>query len=421
MGLPGTLPVLNEKAIEEAIKVAKALSANISNISYFFRKNYFYPDLAKNFQITQYDKAGGIPFATGGYLKLSNGRKVRIRRIQLEEDPGRIYYEAGIQEARYSLIDYNRHGIALIEIVTEPDIREPREAREFLEKLSGILEELGVPVGEYEGAIRCDANISLMEGARVEVKNITGFSAVEKALSYEITRQRNLIKRGIKVERETRHWDERRRITTSLRKKEMEEDYRYFPEPDLPPLTIGKDVLERIEGIIKPIEEVVRDYVKKYGIEEVVAERIARDRRLRALFNRSVKDRPDLARHLASLLANEVPFLMKRREIELPSDTKGLLIVAEAKRDGLDRDEILRLLDNWLHGREVIYRKVAALREADLEGIVKKVIERNPKVVKDVKKNPKALNYLMGLALKEVKGVVDKKKLFDLLRKSLGL
>ena len=132
MGLPGTLPVLNEKAIEEAIKVAKALSANISNISYFFRKNYFYPDLAKNFQITQYDKAGGIPFATGGYLKLSNGRKVRIRRIQLEEDPGRIYYEAGIQEARYSLIDYNRHGIALIEIVTEPDIREPREAREFL-------------------------------------------------------------------------------------------------------------------------------------------------------------------------------------------------------------------------------------------------------------------------------------------------
>ncbi len=421
MGLPGTLPVLNEKAIEEAIKVAKALSANISNVSYFFRKNYFYPDLAKNFQITQYDKAGGIPFATGGYLKLSNGRKIRIRRMQLEEDPGRIYYETGIQEARYSLIDYNRHGVALIEIVTEPDIREPKEAREFLEKLSGILEELGIPVGEYEGAIRCDANISLREGTRVEVKNITGFSAVEKALSYEITRQRNLIKRGIKVERETRHWDERRRITTSLRKKEMEEDYRYFPEPDLPPLTIGREVLERIEGIIKPIEEIVRDYVKKYGVEEVVAERIARDRRLRALFDRGVKDRPDLARHLASLLANEVPFLIKRREIELPNDTKGLLIVAEAKRDGLGRDEILRLLDNWLHGRKVIYRKVAVLKEADLEDIVRKVIEGNPKVVEDAKKNPKALNYLMGLALKEAKGIIDKKKLFDLLRKSLGL
>jgi aspartyl-tRNA(Asn)/glutamyl-tRNA(Gln) amidotransferase subunit B len=163
MGMPGTLPVLNERALEDAIMVALALDSEISERTLFFRKNYFYPDMPKNFQISQYDKAGGVPLALGGCIQI-NGKKVRIRRIQLEEDPGKLSYEGTIESSNYTLVDYNRAGIALIEIVTEPDIETPKEARLFLEKLRSILEHLGVSDGSLEGSMRCDANISLKGG-----------------------------------------------------------------------------------------------------------------------------------------------------------------------------------------------------------------------------------------------------------------
>ena len=419
LGLPGTLPVLNEKAVEEAAKIALALSAKINPTSYFFRKNYFYPDLAKNFQITQYDKAGGLPLAVGGYLRLSNGKKVRISRMHLEEDPGRIYYEAGMQEARYSLIDYNRHGVALVEIVTEPDIETPKEAREFLERLASLLEDLGIPVSEYEGAIRCDANISLKGGSRVEVKNITGFSAVEKALMYEITRQNNLLKRGIKVVRETRHWDERRRITISLRKKEVEEEYRYFPEPDLPPLSIGEGLIRKLMSRLeKPAEDAAEEYEKLYGIDRTIGLRIAKEKRLRRLFEGAVRKAPEMARPLAALLANEVVFLMKRREVgELPEDVDGLLEVAKARAEGVDREEIMKMLEGWIEGRAVKYERMEA--KIDLEALVEEVFSENPKAVEEALRNPKAINYLMGLAVKKAEKGVDKRELFAKIREAL--
>ncbi|MCP8305136.1 MAG: Asp-tRNA(Asn)/Glu-tRNA(Gln) amidotransferase subunit GatB, partial [archaeon] len=246
MGMPGTLPVLNEKALEDATMVAIALNSNISDRMLFFRKNYFYPDMPKNFQISQYDKAGGVPFSLGGYIQIDK-KKIRIRRIQIEEDPGKLSYEGTIESSPSTLVDYNRAGIALIEIVTEPDIRSPKEARLFLEKLRSILEHLGVSDGSLEGAMRCDANISLKGGRRVEIKNISSFKEVERALNFEITRQKSFIERRIAVGQETRHWDEVRRITVSLRSKEEEQDYRYFPEPDLVPVTISKDHVREVK------------------------------------------------------------------------------------------------------------------------------------------------------------------------------
>lgn len=412
LGLPGTLPVLNEKAVEEAAKIALALSAKINPVSYFFRKNYFYPDMAKNFQITQYDKAGGLPFAVGGYLRLSSGKKVEISRINLEEDPGRIYYEGGMQRARYSLIDYNRHGIALVEIVTEPDMETPKEAREFLEKLASLLEDLGMPVSQYEGAIRCDANVSLKGGHRVEIKNITGFSAVEKALAYEIARQENLLKRGRKVVRETRHWDERRRITISLRKKEMEEEYRYFPEPDLPPLYVSEALLSELASKLeRPAEEVADEYERLYGIERAVGLRIAKERALRRLFEEAAEGAGENAKALAALLTNEVAFIMKKRGIEeLPKDVAGLLEVVKAKADGVDRKVIMEMLERWMDGKPVKYEKVE--HKLDISTLVEEVFSENPKVVDEALENPKVVNYLMGLAIKKAGRDVDKRELF---------
>jgi len=210
LGIPGSLPKTNEKAIKSAVMVALALGSKISDRMFFFRKNYFYPDMSKNFQISQYDRAGGVPLGIGGCVSITvnhGSKEIRIRRLHLEEDPARLVHLGPIDTSPYTLIDYNRSGIALIEIVTEPDLTSPKEARILLQKIRSILEHLGVSDGSLEGAMRCDANISIMGGPRVEVKNISSFKEVERALSFEIIRQRDLMTRKIHVKQETRHWD----------------------------------------------------------------------------------------------------------------------------------------------------------------------------------------------------------------------
>ncbi len=213
LGLPGSMPVLNKRAIEYAMRVAKALNCTVIPESEFSRKNYFYPDLDKAYQITQYDK----PLAQGGYLEIEGDeggeRRIQLTRIHVEEDPGRLVHMGNAERGRYSLVDYNRAGIPLIEIVSEPDMRSAKEARKFLNKLRATLEYLGVFDSEKEGSLRVDANISLRGSERVEIKNITSYKGVEKALNFEVTRQRNLIRRGLKVERETRHYLEARGVT----------------------------------------------------------------------------------------------------------------------------------------------------------------------------------------------------------------
>ena len=212
LGIPGALPVLNEKVIEYAVMAALALNYTISEKMFFFRKNYYYPDMPKNFQISQYDQAGGVPLALDGYLYIDavkKRKKIRIGRVHIEEDPGRLIHQGAIDTSPYTLVDYNRSGIALLEIVTEPDLDSPKEARIFLQNLRSILEHLGIFSGKLEGSMRCDANISLSGGTRVEVKNISSFKEVERALSFEIMRQKNLVKTGLSVKHETRHWDEK--------------------------------------------------------------------------------------------------------------------------------------------------------------------------------------------------------------------
>ncbi|HJS63714.1 MAG TPA: Asp-tRNA(Asn)/Glu-tRNA(Gln) amidotransferase subunit GatB, partial [Nitrososphaeraceae archaeon] len=237
IGLPGSLPILNKKAVEFAIMISKALNCKIPEITVFSRKNYFYPDLPKNFQITQYDSnETNTSIGKEGVVEYGENNKIaRIRRIQLEEDPGRLVYESGRMQA---LIDYNRAGVALVEIVTEPDFTDPKDVRIFLNKMTSILEHLAVCNTNLEGSLRCDANISIGNGKKVEIKNVGSFSDIEKALTYEITRQQTMNLHDIEIKAETRHWDDKRKITKQARSKEEVEDYRYFPEPDIPKILL---------------------------------------------------------------------------------------------------------------------------------------------------------------------------------------
>ncbi|MCW4020288.1 MAG: Asp-tRNA(Asn)/Glu-tRNA(Gln) amidotransferase subunit GatB, partial [Candidatus Bathyarchaeota archaeon] len=313
LGLPGSLPVLNEKAVEYAVMAALALNCKVSGRMFFFRKNYYYPDLPKNFQITQYDRAGGVPLAVDGYLYVEargKRKKIRISRVHLEEDPGRLVHLGPIDQSPYTLVDYNRSGITLLETVTEPDLRSPSEARIFLQKLRSVLEHLGIFDGSLEGAMRCDANISLAGGTRVEVKNISSFKEVERALGFEVMRQKGLLGKGIRVARETRHWDETRRITVSLRTKEEEQDYRYFPEPDLAPIVLSKKYVDAVRAKMPELpDERMKRFVASYGLPRYDAGVLVSSKALADFFEECTElyDKPkevsnwmmsDLLRHL---------------------------------------------------------------------------------------------------------------------------
>ena len=248
MGLPGSLPKLNQKAVESATSIAMALRCETPEKIAFFRKNYFYPDLPKNFQITQLNVYGDMSIGGEGYVSVEN-KKIKIRRIQLEEDPGRIIYEGASERTKITLIDYNRAGTPLVEIVTDPDFESPRQVRVFLNILSDLLENLGVAEPGLEGAMRADGNVSIEGGNKVEIKNIGSFHDLEKALHFEITRQQSLFERDIEIAQETRHWDDRRKITVSSRSKEEDQDYRYFLENDIPWVKIDQSTRDALKKI----------------------------------------------------------------------------------------------------------------------------------------------------------------------------
>jgi aspartyl-tRNA(Asn)/glutamyl-tRNA(Gln) amidotransferase subunit B len=249
LGMPGTLPVINRRAVEFLCKTGLALGCTIASHSKFDRKNYFYPDMPKNYQISQYD----MPLTTGGSVELPSGKVVRLNRIHLEEDTGKNIHAGGHMAASdYTLIDYNRAGVPLMEVVTEPDIASPEEAEEYLLQLKTVLLYLGVSdVKMHEGSLRCDANVSVRPagsttlGTKAEVKNMNSFRSVVRALQYEITRQEEAVRKGERIVQETRNWDETRGVTYSTRSKEQAHDYRYFPDPDLVPLTIEQKTVEQ--------------------------------------------------------------------------------------------------------------------------------------------------------------------------------
>ena len=396
-GLPGTLPVLNAKAVEYAAMIALALNCKVANRSLFYRKNYFYPDLPKGFQISQYDKAGGVPIASSGLVELE-GKKVRITRIQLEEDPGKLTYEGTIDKSTYSLVDYNRAGIALVEIVTEPDIEDAREAKMFLEKLRALIESLGVSNGELEGAMRCDANISLAGGARVEVKNISSFKEVEKALNYEILRQKTFSGNATS---ETRHWDERRSITIALRSKEEEQDYRYFPEPDLLPVFLEPDEISRVRAAMPEVADAKASrYAKEFGLSAQLAKELAANRELSRFFEECARLH-DGYQEMAGLIVGEmsgahaVPAgdfvaLVKMVESSAITRAQAKEALREAARAGKPVLEVVR------------ERRLSAVAdEGAIAAVIEKVVGSRPGSLDEARKDKKAFSYLVGQVLKE--------------------
>ncbi|MEM0331701.1 MAG: Asp-tRNA(Asn)/Glu-tRNA(Gln) amidotransferase subunit GatB [Archaeoglobaceae archaeon] len=416
LGMPGAMPVVNKEAVRAAIKVALALNSQIQPFTVFDRKNYFYPDLPKGFQISQYDK----PLALGGYVTIDlDGveKKVTLKRIHMEEDPGKLAYKGSITTAKYSLIDYNRSGAPLLEIVTEPVMNSPREARAFLNKLRIILEYLDVFDAELEGAMRVDANISIAGSGRVEIKNISSFKGVERALSYEIIRQKNLLKAGKKVVRETRHFDEAQNITVSLRSKEEEQDYRYFPEPDLVPIYTEK-ILEEVKGTLPEMPEEKRERLKKeYGISDNYAKVLVLDLKMAEYFERVAKlVEPKLAASwVVDVLRGELNYrnwnFAKCFEILTPEDFAKLLnYFKEEKITEKGVVEVLRTkLDLGGKIDEIINKKgLFAIPKGQIIQFCKEAIEENPKAVQDYFAGKKqALNFLVGQVMKKTRGRAD--------------
>jgi len=420
LGLPGSLPVLNGKAVEYAVMAALALGCKISSRMIFFRKNYYYPDLPKNFQITQYDRAGGVPLAVDGYLTVEEKRKqkkIRISRMHLEEDPGRLVHIGSIDQSPYTLVDYNRSGIALLEIVTDPDINSPREARVFLQKLRSVLEHLGVFDGSLEGSMRCDANISLAGGTRVEVKNISSFKEVERALSFEISRQKGLVERGQVVKRETRHWDETRRITVSLRSKEEEQEYRYFPELDLPPVELSQDYIERIKAAIPELpDERMKRFISTYGLPRYDAQVLVSSKALADFFEECVKlyDKP---KEISNWMMSDLLRYLYENNLELQ----------ESKINPEKLVEMINLIDKGVISGKIakailpkivvtgkrpskIIEEEGLIKISDndyLEKIVNMVFAENQKAVEDALKDKKAVHYLIGQMMKATLGKAD--------------
>ncbi|MBI2126350.1 MAG: Asp-tRNA(Asn)/Glu-tRNA(Gln) amidotransferase subunit GatB [Thaumarchaeota archaeon] len=414
-GLPGTLPVLNEKAVEAATKIALALNCKIAETANFFRKNYFYPDLPKNFQITQYDKAGGVAIAKEGQIGTSDG-SIRIRRIQLEEDPGKLSYEGTIVSSPFALVDYNRAGVALVEIVTEPDLKSPKNAREFLQKLRSILEHIGVCDGSLEGAMRCDANISLFGGKRVEVKNISSFKEVERALNFEITRQKTMAKAAKAEGMETRHWDEVRRVTVTLRVKESEEDYRYFPEPDLVPITISKNYISKVKARMPELPDKRKErFVRDYKVSEEIASVLVGEKQIADFFEACVKSYT-APRLLGSWLAIDIIGYLNRSEKTFadikfsPNNLAEIAKLVEQKQitDSGAKTIIIKAIEQGKSRFEIGKKEEGAITDEKMVmNAVKMVFGANRKAVEDAKSDPNAINFLMGQVMKATKGRAD--------------
>ncbi|WP_410765493.1 Asp-tRNA(Asn)/Glu-tRNA(Gln) amidotransferase subunit GatB [Haloferax sp. DFSO60] len=443
LGLPGALPVLNEKAVESAVKIGKALNASIAEDTRFHRKNYYYPDLPKNFQITQYD----APICADGVLEVSvegERRDIGITRAHLEEDPGSLQHKGGsIDRADYTLVNYNRAGTPLMEIVTEPDFRSPQETRAFLAKLEEVLEYLGVFDATRDGSLRIDANISVvpadeiaadgsisdeaLEAAnRTEVKNISSHKGAEKALAYESHRQKNEIKRGRAIEQETRHWNENRKVTVSMRSKEEEKDYRYFEEADLPPLQVAH-WKEEIPIPELPVARRER-FREEYGLDEESASKLTSTKEVADFFENIASEfDADLA---ATWVADNLLGELNYRDMEI-TDVADRLDEFTRLVELVDADEV-----TTKNAEEIILRKMldeekdpdtvveeAGLGKADddeIVGFVEDAIEENPDAVSDYHEGEGgALNFLVGQVMQKSKGSADPGTANQLLREKL--
>ncbi|MBX6395096.1 MAG: Asp-tRNA(Asn)/Glu-tRNA(Gln) amidotransferase subunit GatB [Alicyclobacillaceae bacterium] len=434
LGHPGVLPVLNRKALELAMKAALALNCQIARESKFDRKNYFYPDLPKAYQISQYDK----PIGEHGYIEIEvDGRtkRIGITRVHLEEDAGKLMHSA---DGLHSLVDFNRVGVPLIEIVSEPDIRSPEEARAYLEKLKAIMQYCDISdVRMEEGSLRCDANISLRPagstefGTKTEIKNMNSFRNVQRGLEYEQERQRQILLSGGQVVQETRRWDEATGQTVPMRSKEEAHDYRYFPEPDLVTLVIDEAWIERIRQTIPELPDARKKrFMEQYGLPAYDAGVLTASKGLADFFDEAVKYARD-PKAVSNWMMGELLGHMNQTGVEI-GDVKitpqGLGKLIELIDKGTISTKIAKtvfseMFETGKDPEAIIEEKglVQISDEGALAAIVDKVIEANPKSVADYKGGKeKALGALVGQVMKETKGKANPQLVNKLLKERLG-
>lgn len=437
LGLPGVLPVLNKRVLEFAVRAGLALNCEISRFSKFDRKNYYYPDLPKNFQTSQFD----LPICERGHLDIEvNGEKkqIRITRAHMEEDAGKfVHHGTSITDSDYSLVDYNRTGTPLLEIVTEPDMRSAKEAVAYLEKMRAILQYIGISDCRMEeGSLRCDANVSVRPvgqkelGTKAEIKNINSFKGVEKAIEYEALRQAEILEDGGKIIQETRTWDEKEGVTKSMRTKEEANDYRYFPEPDLAPFTVSEEYIEDIRKTLPELPDERRErYIANFGLSSTDAQYMTNDKDTSDYFEKVVAAGADpkvsvnwIMGEFASQLSNagieiaKAPVTPENLAKLLALIAKGTIsgkiakkVFAEMWKDGADPEEIVKAQGL------VQISDTGALKE-----LVVKVIANNPKAVEDFKAGKKkAVGALVGQIMKETKGKANPKVINELLNDEL--
>ena len=417
VGLPGSKPILNKKVLDYALKLCLALNCKIASELIFSRKIYFYPDMGKNYQITQYE----LPLGNKGELKISN-KTVGITRIHIEEDPAALVHQGNIV-----LIDYNRSGTPLCEIVTEPDMRSPEEAREFMKLLLTILNYLEI-FDSNTGIIKADANISIKGHERVEIKNINGFKEIERALTYEIERQKKLVEEGTPIKnRETRGWDSDAGITIFQRSKESEEDYGYIIDTDLVPIDVTKELIEKIKKELPELpQEKSQRYVKKYKLKKDDSEVIANDYGLANLFDTAItkKIEPLFA---AEWIRREVSRVLNYNKKELSETfiTKNLIdLFILIKENKITRQIAQKIMEQLVEkdlevNKYVKENKLESVSNTkELEEICKKVIKENEKVVNDYRNgNEKSLMFLVGQVMRVSKGKADPKIVNEIMKK----
>lgn len=440
LGFPGSLPVINKKAVEYTMRIALALHCEIPEFTQFHRKNYFYPDMPKNYQISQHD----FPIGVGGYLAIElDGykKKVWIERVHLEEDTGKLVHvgETGrISGAEYSLVDFNRAGIPLVEIVTKPDINTPEEAKVFMQTLRSILLHLEVSdCNMEEGSLRCDANISVRPkglkemGIKTEIKNLNSFRALERSLAYEIERQIRLLNSGEEVTQETRYFDAQKNVTELLRTKEEAHDYRYFPDPDLVPLSIDRAWVEEIESNLPELPAQRRErLVKEYGLTAAQARQISLDKKLGDYFEECFALFPK-SNEIANWMLSDLGGLLNQAGLEIDESAVTSKHLAELLKL-LDKEVIstklakLILEEMFETGKlpQVIVEERGMVQISDEEAlaqIVEQVITENPQAVEDFKGGKgRAIGFLVGQVMRLTKGKANPQIVTELLKKKFS-
>ncbi|MDF9407245.1 MAG: Aspartyl/glutamyl-tRNA(Asn/Gln) amidotransferase subunit B [Pelotomaculum sp. PtaB.Bin013] len=437
MGLPGVLPVVNKNVVEYAIRAALALNCRIASFSKFDRKNYYYPDMPKNYQISQYD----LPIAEHGYLNIEvNGetRRIGITRLHMEEDTGKLVHQGNITTTPFSLVDYNRAGVPLIEIVSEPDLRSPEEAYEYLNKLKAIIQYTGVSDCKMEeGSLRCDANVSVRPagskefGTKTEIKNMNSFKALQKALTYEVERQIEVVEDGGRIIQETRTWDEGKGVTLSMRSKEYAHDYRYLPDPDLVPMVIDREWVEDIKRSLPELPDDRKErYVSEFGLPAYDAMVLTNTKELADYFEACVAAYSN-PKAVSNWVMGDLSRLLNANNTDItscPIKPEQLAAMLQLLEKGTISGKIAKTVfeEMFASGKdaETIVKEKGLVQISDegaIAAIVDDVIAKNQKSVEDFRAGKdRALGFLVGQVMKASRGKANPELVNKLLKERLS-